>query len=789
METLELNEPQREAVEYLDGHLLVIAGAGSGKTRVLTSRIAYLIQQGVSPYHIMALTFTNKAANEMKSRVVEQITATGNGMEHIVRGLTMGTFHSVFLRILSREVDHTDYHNDFTIYDASDSRSLIKTIVKEMGLDEKVYKPQLVANRISDAKNKLLLPAQYANTPSALHFDEVEGIRETHRIYTEYRRRCILANAMDFDDLLLNTYLLFLNHNDIRLSYAHRYPHILVDEYQDTNYAQHQILRQLTTKDSKVCVVGDDAQSIYAFRGAEIDNILRFAEEFKGAKIVKLERNYRSTQTIVEAANSIIVHNRRQIPKRVYSENELGQKIPVIKAYSDKEEGLKIANQIRKLRLKEAMDYGQIAILYRTNAQSRSIEEGLRNSEIPYRIYGGLSFYQRKEIKDVLAYMRVVCNPADEEAIHRILNYPARGIGKTTEQKLQLTAIDHGVSLWEVLVHPEQYTLSLHKATLSKLEVFRELIDSFRKDLATCDGYELTARIIRESGISAEYLKEPSPENKSALENLEELLGAIGGYAEDVREETGRACVTLPEFLGQISLLTDTEETESDASKVTLMTVHAAKGLEFDCIFVTGMEEDLFPAANARYNSRELEEERRLFYVAVTRARKNCYLTYAMSRFKYGQFTDCYPSPFLDEIDKRFLDSEGNAQSSRGKSSATRIPVQQAPVWKKKPFGNAPQESPFAPSSYSPGRFRKITPSSLSSSKAKDVPSQNGQPSYVKTAAGETIQAGIRVHHERFGTGKVLGIDGNGDSIKAIIDFDLAGRKTLLLKYAKLRVE
>ena len=747
-----LNPPQREAVTYMDGHLLVIAGAGSGKTRVLTTRVAYLLEQGIMPWQIMALTFTNKAAAEMRSRIIDLVgQRTDLNMHH----LTMGTFHSVFLRILSREVEHTDYRPGFTIYDTSDSRSLVKTIVKEMGLDDKLYKPQIVCARISDAKNRLILPDSYAADSSLVHRDEVQGMQSIHTIYKEYQRRKYVANAMDFDDLLLETYLLLNDHPEVRERYLQRYTHILVDEYQDTNYVQNQIIRLLAGPQSRVCVVGDDAQSIYAFRGADIDNILQFEQVFSGAKVVKLEQNYRSTKTIVGAADSVISNNHRQIPKEVFSRGEMGDPITILPCQSDREEGLQVASVIRYLRSAKSLPNQEIAVLYRTNSQSRSLEEAMRLADIPYHIHGGLSFYQRAEIRNALAYIRVVCNPDDDEALRRILNFPARGIGKTTESKLIAAATEHQVSLWQVMHEPTAYGLALRGATPAKLEAFCDLIAGFRQGMNEVDAYALTARIIRESGIAAEYLKDNSVENKSARENLDELLNAIKSISMDNHEETGRDFITLPEYLGQVSLMTESTEEEGKENVVTLMTVHAAKGLEFDAVIVTGMEEELFPSASARSNRREMEEERRLFYVAITRARKYLYLTYAMKRFRYGEVIDADPSPFLDEINPIYI---------KGKRTA------------------APQRRP-APS---PSSFRQPSMPSVSP-RLRRLPSAPAPSSLdAQTPAAMGFAVGQHVQHERFGKGEIIRLEGAGISAKATIRFEYVGEKTLILKFARL---
>lgn len=757
--TQNLSEIQKEAVTYCDGPLLVVAGAGAGKTRVLTCKIAYLLEQGVMPWRILALTFTNKAAKEMKDRIVKLI---GGGN---IQGLRMGTFHSMFLRVLHDEIEYTDYQRDFSIYDTSDSKSLIKSIVKELGLNEKVYKASYIASRISEGKNQLLTPEAYESNTLMRHRDKSNNVEKVYEIYHHYRQRCITANAMDFDDLLLNTYLLFDRHPEVRAKYANLFEYILVDEYQDTNFAQHKIIAQLTHPASKICVVGDDAQSIYGFRGAEIDNILQFTQQYPGAKVVKLEQNYRSTQTIVNAANSIIQHNKYQIPKVVFSKNEVGEKIPIITAFSDKEESTRVVGKLQFLKRKESLDFNQIAILYRTNAQSRSFEDALRNEGVPYRIHGGLSFYQRKEIKDVVAYMRTVCNPNDEEALRRILNYPARGIGKTTEFKLISAATANNVSIWEVLNDLMKYGVNVNKGTVAKLQNFVELIKGFSDVVTDSSGYKLATRIINESGIAAEYSRERSPENLSALENLEELLNAISTYEADLLEEEGKSLVTLSDYLAQISLLTDADKKDDGLPKVTLMTVHAAKGLEYDAVFVTGMEDDLFPNSSSRYNPKEMEEERRLFYVAVTRAKRFCCLSYARSRFKFGSVEVCEPSPFLSEIDSQYVVSDSSLSTSASNT---------------KNYFNKPEQTT------APQRFTKIAPPTA---RFKPVSNSASNYSTVTTASASATNAfkvGDKVKHERFGVGVVIELEGSGAGEKARVRFEYTGEKSLLLKFAKM---
>ncbi|WP_196030650.1 ATP-dependent helicase, partial [Bacteroides uniformis] len=645
----ELNEGQRNAVLYNDGPSLVIAGAGSGKTRVLTYKIAYLLENGYQPWNILALTFTNKAAREMKERIARQV-----GPER-ARHLWMGTFHSMFLRILHVEAGHIGFTSQFTIYDTADSKSLIRSIIKEMGLDEKVYKPGMVQARISNAKNHLVSPAGYANNKEAYEGDRAAKVPALRDIYQRYWERCRQADAMDFDDLLFYTFLLFRDHPEVLARYQDQFRYILVDEYQDTNFAQHSIVLQLAKNHQHVCVVGDDAQSIYSFRGADIDNILYFTKVYPDTKVFKLEQNYRSTQTIVRAANSLIEKNQWQIRKEVFSEKEKGEAIGVYQAYSDVEEGDIVVNKIAELRREKRYAYSDFAILYRTNAQSRIFEEAMRKRSMPYRIYGGLSFYQRKEIKDVIAYFRLIVNPNDEEAFKRIINYPARGIGDTTVGKIIAAATGHNVSLWTVLCEPLAYGLNFNKGTVGKLQAFRELISAFITDAAEKNAYEIGADIIRQSGIINDVCQDNSPENLSRKENIEELVNGMSDFCAQ-RQEEGNPNVLLGDFLSEVSLLTDQDsDKDGDDEKITLMTVHSAKGLEFKNVFVVGMEENLFPSGMVGDSPRALEEERRLFYVAITRAEEHCFLSYAKTRFRYGKMEFGSPSRFLKDIDIRFL--------------------------------------------------------------------------------------------------------------------------------------
>lgn len=649
----DLNEAQRAAVEYIDGPSLVIAGAGSGKTRVLTYKIAYLLSQGMNPWSIMALTFTNKAAREMKERIGKLV---GNDL---AQHLYMGTFHSIFSRILRAEAEHIGFNNNFTIYDESDSRSLIKAIVKEIGLDDKKYKPAAVHAKISMAKNNLMSAAAYESDVAIFEQNKRAQMPEVGKIFVAYVQRCKQANAMDFDDLLTLTYQLFREHEDIRHKYAARFDYVLVDEYQDTNHVQMSIVMQLCQEKQRVCAVGDDSQSIYSFRGANIDNILNYQRQFQGTRLFKLEQNYRSTQTIVEAANSLIKHNRNQIPKDVFSENAKGEKIQYKPAYSDKEEAAIVAKDVKRIRREDGCQYSDFAILYRTNAQSRSFEEEFRKQGIPYRIYGGLSFYQRKEIKDIIAYFRLVANPDDEEAIKRIINYPARGIGATTVLKIADCAHQNQVSFWEVIGAPEQYGLAVNKGTMNKLETFRLLISSFIERAQTTDVYELGDAIIKESGISQDIMSGKDADDLARQENLEEFLSGMSAFVEERREEGRFDELFLQDYLQDVALLTDADsDGDKDEPRVSLMTVHAAKGLEFPTVFVVGLEENIFPSPLSAASLRELEEERRLLYVAITRAEKHCILTNAKNRWRYGKMEFDNPSRFIDEIDGKLIDCQ-----------------------------------------------------------------------------------------------------------------------------------
>ena len=764
----ELNESQREAVLFCDGPSLVIAGAGSGKTRVLTYKIAYLLEQGMKPWQILALTFTNKAAREMKERIGRLVG------EERARYLQMGTFHSVFSRILRAEADRIGFNANFTIYDQTDARSLVKAIIKELGLDDKVYKPASVADRISMAKNHLILASQYGQTAWAQ--DDAHGKRpQITNIYLRYAERCRQANAMDFDDLLVYTYVLLKNNEDVRQKYVDKFQFVLVDEYQDTNFAQQAIVLQLTRERQRVCVVGDDAQSIYSFRGANIDNILNFRSAYDGARLFKLEQNYRSTQLIVQAANSLIKKNERQIPKDVYSRNEQGEKLTLKPAYSDREEALIVCQDIKRIRRKDQCDWSDFAILYRTNSQSRSFEEQMRKDNIPYRIYGGLSFYQRKEIKDVIAYFRMVANPDDEEAFKRIVNYPARGIGDTTVGKIIQTATSYGVSLWKVISEPILFPLDVAKATMTKIEKFRLLIEDWRKRLQTEDAYTLGHDIIMNSGISRDIYSGRNPEDISRQENLEEFLSGMQDFVESRREEDMGDQVYLSDFLQEVALLTDLDSDAGDSNdKVTLMTIHSAKGLEFPTVFVVGLEENIFPSPMCTNSMRELEEERRLLYVAITRAEKHCILTCAQNRFRFGRMEYDTPSRFIKDFDPsliRVLSEKGGDEDNyvRGYRQTT----SRGSNWMQNP--------------------RPVATQFKADPKPRLVPMPKPEPPvnpFVSKATNSDsgLHEGSIIEHQRFGVGRVLKIEGSGENQKATVEFKNTGTKQLLLKFARFNV-
>lgn len=843
----DLNEAQRAAVEYIDGPSLVIAGAGSGKTRVLTYKIAYLLSQGMKPWSIMALTFTNKAAREMKERIGKLV---GNDL---AQHLYMGTFHSIFSRILRAEAEHIGFNNNFTIYDESDSRSLIKAIVKEMGLDDKKYKPAAVHAKISMAKNNLMSAAAYDSDAAIFEQNKRAQMPEVGKIFVAYVQRCKQANAMDFDDLLTLTYQLFREHEDIRHKYAARFDYVLVDEYQDTNHVQMSIVMQLCQEKQRVCAVGDDSQSIYSFRGANIDNILNYQRQFQGTRLFKLEQNYRSTQTIVEAANSLIKHNRNQIPKDVFSENAKGEKIQYKPAYSDKEEAAIVAKDVKRIRREDGCQYSDFAILYRTNAQSRSFEEEFRKQGIPYRIYGGLSFYQRKEIKDIIAYFRLVANPDDEEAIKRIINYPARGIGAATVLKIADCAHQNQVSFWEVIGAPERYGLAVTKGTMNKLETLRLLISSFIERAQTTDVYELGDAIIKESGISQDIMSGKDADDLARQENLEEFLSGMSAFVEERREEGRFDELFLQDYLQDVALLTDADsDGDKDEPRVSLMTVHAAKGLEFPTVFVVGLEENIFPSPLSAASLRELEEERRLLYVAITRAEKHCILTNAKNRWRYGKMEFDNPSRFIDEIDGKLIDSQDEAGGSLfGSMSESRLgsrsgsmfgsradSMSDQPEWARAQRSRRPWEDAEQPR-YS-SRYQNSKPvasqfvadpkpslfddepetshtsgrSSLSEGNFKSVRALNAAKRYMEThsshpasrstgssaasvsssaasSAGSSscgLQEGMKIEHQRFGRGTVLKIEGTGENTKATVEFVHSGTKQLLLKYAKFTV-
>ena len=781
----DLNASQREAVEYCDGASLVIAGAGSGKTRVLTYKIAWLLEQGMAPWEILALTFTNKAAREMKERIGRLVG------EERARYLQMGTFHSVFARILRAEAGHLGFNSNFTIYDQTDARSLVRAIIKEMGLDDKVYKPASVADRISMAKNHLILPQAYAE--SAWAKDDVNQKRpQVANIYIRYAERCRQANAMDFDDLLVQTWVLLKNHEDVRQKYVEKFCFVLVDEYQDTNFAQQAIVFQLTKERQKVCVVGDDAQSIYSFRGANIDNILNFRNLYRDAKLFKLEQNYRSTQLIVQAANSLIRRNERQIPKNVFSENEHGEKLLLKPAYSDKEEAIIVCQDIKRLRKQDHCNWSDFAILYRTNSQSRSFEEQMRKDNIPYRIYGGLSFYQRKEIKDVIAYFRLIANPNDEEAFKRIINYPARGIGDTTVGKIIQTAQTYGVSLWQVIKEPVLFPMEVSKGTMTKIQNFRELIEGWIGRVTTEDAYTLGHDIIMNSGISKDIYSGRNPEDISRQENLEEFLSGMQDFVESRREEDMADEVYLSDFLQEVALLTDLDSEEGDENdKVTLMTIHSAKGLEFLTVFVVGLEENIFPSPMCTNSMRELEEERRLLYVAITRAEKHCILTCAQNRFRYGRMEYDTPSRFIRDIDPELLDVQsdkgGGASPSPRRDSYGGHGGSRSPEWMQNP-------RPVATQFKADPKPRMVAP--RQPEKPVDPFGQNFKRVYNAVAprkmasepsAGD-LREGCTIEHQRFGIGKVLKIEGTGENTKATVEFRNAGTKQLLLKFAKFKI-
>ena len=784
------NPPQRAAVEYCEGPSLVIAGAGSGKTRVLTYKIAYLMEHGYQPWSILALTFTNKAAGEMKDRIAKIV-----GVDY-ARMLWMGTFHSIFLRILRQEHEKIGFSSNFTIYDAADSKSLVKSIIKEMELDDKTYKPGTVQGIISNAKNQLVTAEQYASNPANRQSDARHNMAALGQIFLRYCNRCKQSDAMDFDDILLYTYLLFEKHPDVLAKWEQRFRYVLVDEYQDTNFAQHRIVWQLTRQHQHVCVVGDDAQSIYSFRGANIDNILTFQKIYESARLFKLERNYRSTQNIVEAANSLIKKNSRQIQKDIFSENDRGEKLHVMDTHSDIEEAKMVVNAIRGIKRKEGCEYSDFAILYRTNAQSRVFEDTMRKESLPYRIYGGLSFYQRKEIKDVIAYFRLAVNPNDEEAFKRVINYPARGIGQTTVTKILSAATEHEVSLWTVINSPKQYELGVNKGTLMKIAAFREMISSFIENAQKMPANQVGTMIVKQSGIIADIYQDTTPENLSRQENVEELVNGMQDFC-DMRMEEGNENISLSDYLSEVSLMSDVDSDKGDdGHKITLMTIHSAKGLEFCTVFVVGLEEGLFPSDMVSGNPREMEEERRLFYVAITRAKTHCYLSYAQCRFRYGQMEFSAPSRFLKDIDPKYLDRQQSMFSTRrSMDDEVELPWQR----KRSLFGER-QETPrpFRPTVPSAKPFPSASPffsarpvPSTGTTTARPLSSVSQTTSFpqgTSSHAGGGLKEGAYILHNRFGRGKVLKVEGTGDNTKATVQFENVGTKQLLLKFAKFEV-
>lgn len=800
----ELNDSQRAAVEYCDGPAMVIAGAGSGKTRVLTYKVAYLLTQGVKPWNILALTFTNKAANEMKERINRIVG--GNQARYIY----MGTFHSIFARILRAEAQNIGYNSNFTIYDDSDSKSLVKALIKEYGLNDKVYKPSTVSSRISMAKNHLLLPADYAVDRAMQTRDYETHMPDMSKLYSAYCERCKRANAMDFDDLLVNIHVLFSEHPEVREKYSSNFEYILVDEYQDTNAVQQKIVCQLASVHNKVCAVGDDAQSIYAFRGANIDNMLSFENVFKGSRIFKLEQNYRSTQRIVEAANSLIRHNQRQIPKNVFSRNDEGGKLKLKMAYSDKEEAVIVCRDIKQMMRVNDFSYNDFAILYRTNAQSRTFEEALRKNSMPYKIFGGLSFYQRKEIKDVIAYFRLVANPDDEEALKRIINYPTRGIGNTSLNKIIDTATKNGVSLWRVVSSPGKYGLGVGKAILNKLDDFRLMINGFINRLVKEDAYTLGYDIIKQTGIAADLYADKEPESVVRQENLEEFLNGMQDFVEGRKEDaTLSASVLLTDFLQEVSLLTDLESAQDeDAPKINIMTIHSAKGLEFPNVFIVGLEENIFPSPMSCNSARELEEERRLLYVAITRAEKNCEMTCARNRYRYGKMEFDTPSRFIKDINPMLLEvsnfAEGTVSSSDSYSAYGnhRLDSEFA-EWRgyqnSKPVATQFRADPkprivkHIDDSYhfKKGDYREVL--GIGNKTQQSVPTRKDcVKSFNQTSADardvDGVTVGAIVEHTRFGIGTVLNVEGSGENRKATVEFKNVGTKQLLMKFARLKV-
>ncbi len=798
-----LNPAQWEAVRCCDAPSLVIAGAGSGKTRVLTYKIAYLMQQGMEPWSILALTFTNKAAREMRERIGQLVG------EHEASLLWMGTFHSIFYRILRYESECIGFSSHFTIYDDRDSQSLVKNIIQEMGLDEKLYRPGIVAKRIGEAKNELIRPSQYAQDFQLMRRDQASRMPLVHKIYATYQQRLRQADAMDFDDLLLYTYILLKEHPEVRQKYEDRFQFVLVDEYQDTNYAQHQIVWLLTEHRQRVCVVGDDAQSIYSFRGARIDNILTFQKAYQGAKLFKLEQNYRSTQTIVNAANSVIHNNQRQIHKDVQSMKDLGQPIELCEAYSDKEEAAIVARNISDLVRHEDFDYGEITILYRTNSQSKAFEDEFKRRRFPYRIYGGLSFYQRKEVKDAIAYLRLAVNPNDEEALRRVINYPARGIGKTTLDKVFQSAIDHQVSPFLVLANPAGYQLSVNGPTQARLQRFAQFVNEFNALVPTERADTLALRMLRESGLVDEINAGKEPEDRERQENLQTLIDDLQASVAD-NEEEGRS-VLLTDYLQNIALLTDQDKNdEQSQSSITLMTIHAAKGLEFRAVFVVGLEENLFPSEMA-IEEGGIEEERRLFYVAITRAAERLFLTWSHSRMRFGKFENNQRSRFVREIDPACLKKDNERRMLGTLMDEVVRPAVRRPAVSERPqstlFGRetprtnretfSSNRETFSSNREAPS-FNRETLSSNRNAPSASIPQgrplsplASKQSSFTASAplpAGQQVQVGNHIEHSRFGRGVVTDIEGTGLDTKAIVQFENAGTKQLLLRFARFTV-
>lgn len=820
----QLNQEQRSAVTYNDGPQLVIAGAGSGKTRVLTYKIAYLVQQGMKPWSILALTFTNKAANEMKQRIAQLV-----GQE-TARHIQMGTFHSIFSRILRIEADAVGYTSGFTIYDESDSRSLLKTIIKEMGLDDKVYRPAGVHAVISKAKNQLITPHDYSGRPELLNRDRNSRMPELHSVYEAYVQRCRKANAMDFDDLLVLTYRLLKEHEDIRQKYCQRFQYVLVDEYQDTNYAQQCIVWLLTKEHRHICVVGDDAQSIYGFRGANIDNILDFQQIYEGSRLFKLQQNYRSTQRIVQAANSLIKHNQRQIPKDVFSENDEGEKIIFKPVYSDKEEAFVVCKDIKRIARQENAPYSDFAILYRTNAQSRSFEEEMRKQNIPYRIYGGLSFYQRKEIKDIIAYFRLVVNPDDEEAFKRIINYPARGIGNVTIQKIADSARSHAVSFWQVISNPEQYLQGMNQGTIGKINRFKDLMEGFVLKASYTDVYQLGNEIMKTSGFIADIYSNSDPEGLARQENVEELLAGMKDFCESKKEEGRENEIYLTDYLQEVALLTDLDSDDGEESRVSLMTVHAAKGLEFPTVFIVGLEENIFPSPLSMGSMREMEEERRLLYVAITRAEKHCIMTSAKNRWRFGKMEFDTPSRFIKDIDPKLMVVESESDelglqaakhsgfdrrtsSGYGREYSSDVPYIGRNTWgdgefrmsdrmqnsrpvasqfraDAKPKITTPRRAETAVDPFSASFKRRLQQAGGNLRKVSEAVSHGGRtlPDATPAAHADSLQEGSVIEHQRFGVGTVLKIEGSGENQKITVEFKNSGTKQLLIKFARFSI-